>query len=452
MQTEHILSRLQTLINNNTSTQKLTPHQLVEAAIKNNEGALTQGGALAVKTGKYTGRSPFDRYFVLDEYSQNAIGWSNTNQPMGEEDFLRLAEQCITYAEQLNTRYVFTGSIGANPNHSLAITAITEYAWHNLFAYNMFIPDAMVCNKNNVTSYTILFLPNMKATPDCDDTNLKPSIVISLKYKIILISGTGYAGEMKKAMFTVQNILLPEQGVLPMHCSANVGEDGDTALFFGLSGTGKTTLSTCEHRKLIGDDEHGWSKDGIFNFEGGCYAKVIDLDEKKEPEVSRAIRFGSVLENVVLDDFGYPLYNDRSITENTRVAYPLSHLQHVQKSGTADAPKTIIFLTADAFGVLPPVAKLTKNQALYHFLSGYTSKLAGTEQGITEPIATFSTCFGEPFMPLAPERYASLLLNKLEASDVNVWLINTGWTAGVYGTGYRIPLHVTRRIVDACIS
>lgn len=426
----------------------LSVAELVEHALKNNEGELSDTGALSIKTGVYTGRSPEDRFIVDTDDVHNLIDWGKVNRPISEEVFERVYGRLIAYLENKDL-YVFDGFAGADENYNLKVRFINEMAAQNLFVHQLFIRKE---TKDFLPDFTVIVAPNFKAVKEIDGTNSEAFILINFKKKIVIIGGTMYCGEIKKSVFSVMNFLLPQKDVLPMHCSANVSKGGDVSLFFGLSGTGKTTLSADGNRYLIGDDEHGWSKDGVFNFEGGCYAKCIGLSREKEPQIFNAIRFGTVLENVVLDNCKHPDYEDGCLTENTRAGYPIDYIDNVVIEGKAGHPKTIIFLTADAFGVLPPISKLTKKQAMYHFMSGYTSKLAGTERGIKEPKATFSACFGEPFMPLSPKVYAKMLGEKIDEFNANVYLINTGWHKGPYGKGSRINLKYTRRMVDAAIN
>ncbi len=432
---------------------QLSVPQLVEKVLSRGEGLLTSTGAVSVSTGKYTGRSPKDKFIVHEPSVKEKIAWGPTNQPISEEAFSRLYDKMINYMDQQEELFVFNGFAGADKKHQLPIQVINEYAWHNLFAQQLFIRPTEEEALAHQSEFTILSAPNFKADPTVDKTNSETFIIISFERRVILIGGTEYAGEMKKSIFSVMNFLLPENNVLSMHCSANVGLEGDVALFFGLSGTGKTTLSADPNRRLIGDDEHGWSPNGVFNIEGGCYAKTISLTREKEPQIFDAIQFGAVLENVMLEhDSRIANYFDSTLTENTRAAYPLEALDNVVKPSVAGHPHTIVFLTADAFGVLPPIAKLTKEQAMYHFLSGYTSKLAGTERGITAPEATFSTCFGAPFLPLPATRYAEMLGEKILEHNANVFLVNTGWTGGEYGSGSRMKLSYTRSMVQAALE
>lgn len=444
-------NELTTLINGANAYQNLSVPQLVEKTLKRGEGILTNTGAVAVKTGKYTGRSPNDK-FIVDEVSvQDEIDWGTVNKPISKEAFERLYIKLIRFLKEKEEIFVFKGYAGADPNYRMPIQVVNELAWHNLFARHLFVRSNDKTDFKN--PFTILSAPSFKADPEVDGTNSEAFIIISFEKRIVLIGGTEYAGEMKKAIFSVMNFLLPKQNILPMHCSANVGEKGDVALFFGLSGTGKTTLSADPDRPLIGDDEHGWSSSGIFNIEGGCYAKCIGLSIEKEPQIFNAIGFGSVLENVVVDgNTRLPDYHDSQITENTRAAYPIEAIGNFANPSMAGHANTIIFLTADAFGVLPPISKLTKEQAIYHFLSGYTSKLAGTERGVTSPKATFSSCFGAPFLPRPAAVYAEMLGKRIEQHNVNIFLVNTGWTGGEYGVGKRIQLSYTRAMVQAALA
>ncbi|HJF33084.1 MAG TPA: phosphoenolpyruvate carboxykinase (ATP) [Sporosarcina psychrophila] len=429
----------------------ITPSQLIKIAIKRKEVQLSSGGAIVAKTGKYTGRSPKDKFIVKELASELAIDWK-TNQQMTSANFDLLLKDVSNYLEEKEL-FVFDGFAGADQAYRLPIRIINEYAWHNLFAHQLFIRPTKEELAVHKEDFTVICVPNFEATPSIHGTNSETFIVINFDKKIVLIGGTQYAGEIKKSIFTIMNYLLPINDVLSMHCSANKGLNEDVALFFGLSGTGKTTLSADANRMLIGDDEHGWSDKGVFNIEGGCYAKCINLSEEKEPEIFRAITYGSVLENVIIDPHTHLAdYNDCSLTENTRAAYPIHNIPHALNPSTAGHPNVIFFLTADAFGVLPPISKLSKEHAMYYFLSGYTSKLAGTERGITEPEATFSTCFGAPFLPLSPRVYAEMLREKIRKHDVDVYLINTGWSGGPYGIGERISLSHTRAMVTAAIE
>lgn len=453
MNSIRMINDLDELVNGKNVSIQLSVPQLVEKVITRKEGKLTDRGAVVVTTGKYTGRSPKDKYFVIEERVKNKIDWGDINQPISATVFTHLYNKVTDYLKNKEEIFVFKGFAGADPKYRLPIQIINEYAWHNLFAHQLFIRPNDSEVKNHSAEFSLIFAPGFKANPVEDGVKSETFIIISFEQKIVLIGGTEYAGEMKKAIFTVMNYLLPEQGILSMHCSANSGLEGDVALFFGLSGTGKTTLSTDPERKLIGDDEHGWTDEGIFNIEGGCYAKCINLSEEKEPQIYHAIQFGSVLENVIVDQkTRTPDFRNASLTVNTRAAYPLHAIENIAEPSIGGHPKTIIFLTADAFGVLPPISLLTKEQAMYHFLSGYTSKIAGTERGITEPEATFSTCYGAPFLPLPAQKYADLLGEKIDRFNVNVYLVNTGWTGGGYGVGERIKLDYTRAMVRAAIA
>ncbi|MES1044871.1 phosphoenolpyruvate carboxykinase (ATP) [Heyndrickxia oleronia] len=432
---------------------QLSVPQLVEKVLQRKEGKLTSTGAVCAETGKYTGRSPKDKYIVEEASTKDLIDWGSVNQPISEESFDKLYKKVSNYLKEQNEIFVFNGFAGADNKSRLPIQVVNEYAWHNLFAHQLFILPTEDELQTHQAEFTILSAPNVKADPTTDGTNSETFIAVSFERRIILIGGTEYAGEMKKGIFSIMNYLLPQKDILPMHCSANVGAEGDVALFFGLSGTGKTTLSADPNRRLIGDDEHGWSSNGVFNIEGGCYAKCIGLTREKEPQIFDAIRFGSVLENVVIDPkTRLPLYEDATLTENTRAAYPIQAIDNIIEPSIAGHPQTIVFLTADAFGVLPPISKLTKEQAMYHFLSGYTSKLAGTERGITSPEATFSTCFGSPFLPLPATVYAEMLGKKIDEHGVQVFLVNTGWTGGEYGVGSRMKLSYTRAMVQAALE
>ncbi|ERI95662.1 phosphoenolpyruvate carboxykinase [Clostridiales bacterium oral taxon 876 str. F0540] len=425
--------------------------ELVEHALKNNEGILSETGALVVHTGKYTGRSPKDRFIVRQKSVEDRINWGDINIPVEEEIFNNLYNKVLNHLNDKKL-YLFDGFVGALEDYRISVRVISEYASQALFANQLFIRPNRGELDTFDADYTVIAAPNFKANGKEDGINSEAFIIINFDKRIILIGGTQYSGEIKKSMFSLMNYLLPNKGVFPMHCSANIGRDGDTAVFFGLSGTGKTTLSADPERKLIGDDEHGWCDSGVFNFEGGCYAKAIKLSKEKEKEIYNAIKFGTILENVVLNEDRSPNYDDDSLTENTRAAYPLYYIDNIEESGKGGHPSTIIFLTADAFGVLPPVSKLTKEAAMYHFMSGYTSKLAGTERGITEPKATFSACFGEPFMLMNPAVYAELLGKKIEECGSEVYLINTGWSGGGYGVGERIKLSYTRAMVKAALE
>jgi phosphoenolpyruvate carboxykinase (ATP) len=426
---------------------------LYEEAIRRREARLAHLGPLLVRTGQHTGRSPSDKFIVQEPSSQDKIWWGKVNKGMDPSSFEGLHRRLLAYLQGKDL-FVQDCFAGADPQYRLPIRVITETAWHSLFARDMFIqakPEELAAH---VPQFTVLNAPSFHADPEVDRTRSEVFIVIHFGQKLVLIGGTQYAGEIKKSIFTILNYLLPQQHVMSMHCSANIGPDDDVAVFFGLSGTGKTTLSADPHRTLIGDDEHGWSDRGVFNFEGGCYAKVIRLSAQAEPEIYETTRrFGTILENVSFDSATGRLdLNDDSLTENTRAAYPISHIPNAKRDGLGGHPKNIIMLTADAFGVLPPIAKLTQAQAMYHFLSGYTAKVAGTEKGVTEPQATFSTCFGAPFMALSPTVYANLLGEKIAQHQVNVWLVNTGWSGGPYGVGQRMKIAHTRAMVNAALG
>ncbi|WP_200410782.1 phosphoenolpyruvate carboxykinase (ATP) [Virgibacillus salexigens] len=440
------------LYTHNHLQTNLTVPQLIERILDREEGMLTATGAVQATTGKYTGRSPRDKFIVSDEVSEKNVDWGTVNQSIEEQVFDKLYRKVINYLQDKKELFQFKGFAGADHDYRLPIQVINEYAWHNLFARQLFITPTAEELLDHQPAFTVVSAPTFKANPEQDGTNSEAFIFVSFKKRVILIGGTEYAGEIKKSIFSVMNYLLPQQNVLSMHCSANVGKEGDVALFFGLSGTGKTTLSADPYRRLIGDDEHGWGPNGVFNIEGGCYAKCINLSKEKEPQIFDAIRFGSVLENVIVDKARIPNYNDTSLTENTRAAYPIENIDNIAIPSMAGHPNTIIFLTADASGTLPPISKLTKEQAMYHFLSGYTSKLAGTERGVTEPQATFSACFGSPFLPLAPSTYARMLGEKIDAYQSNVFLVNTGWTGGSYGVGKRMKLSYTRAMIHAALE
>jgi len=427
------------------------PAQLVEKAIQRYEGMLDNGGALVVRTGQFTGRSPKDKYVVREAGTETTVDWGAVNQPMSEASFDGIYERILKFweGEKLFVQDCFGG---ADPAHTLPIRVIAQRAWHALFARQLFVRAADT--ENHAPEFTVLFAPTFYADPERDGTRSKTCIAINFKRNVVIIAGTEYAGEVKKSIFTVLNHLLPAKGVLPMHCSANVGSDGRVALFFGLSGTGKTTLSADPNRRLIGDDEHGWGDRGVFNFEGGCYAKCIRLSKEKEPQIWNAVRFGTVLENVVMDQNTRVLdYDSEELTENTRAAYPVEYIDNAVIPGLGGHPSHVLFLTADAFGVLPPISRLTPEQAMYHFLSGYTAKLAGTERGLgSEPQATFSTCFAAPFIPRSPLVYARMLGEKMRQHNVKCFLVNTGWVGGAYGVGQRMNLKYTRAMVNAAID
>ena len=432
----------------------LNPEELQKITIEKNMGKETKNGTLAINTGKFTGRSPQDRFLVKDDYTKDRVWWGKTNKAISPENFDFLQSEIESYLSGKEV-YVRDGYVCADPKYKMNVRTITEYPWSNMFIYNMFLrPDAQELESFE-EEWLVLCAPGYEC-PEPEKYGLRQGnfSILNFTKKIALVGGSAYTGEMKKGIFSALNMILPvDKNVLPMHCSANVGEEGDTAIFFGLSGTGKTTLSADPNRKLIGDDEHGWTaENSIFNFEGGCYAKVIDLTEEKEPDIFRAIKPGAILENVVFKDNGEVDYMDSSITQNTRVSYPIYHIDNIQQPSYANNPKNIFFLTADAFGVLPPISKLTPAQAAYHFISGYTAKVAGTEAGVTEPMPSFSACFGAPFMPLHPTKYAEMLSEKITKSGVNVWLVNTGWSGGKYGVGRRMPLKYTRAMITAVLE
>lgn len=432
--------------------RNLSIPSLIEVAIQRKEGNLSSTGALYVNTGKFTGRSPDDRYIVDDSFTHDIVDWGKVNKPLSEENFDKIYSRMLKHMEEKEL-FIFDGYSGADPSLRIPIRVINDKAWHNLFASQIFIKANDNELKKHNPEYTIIAINDFKAIPELDGTRTETFIILNFTKRLILIGSTSYAGEIKKSMFSVMNFILPQKGIFPMHCSANVGKEGDTALFFGLSGTGKTTLSADPDRKLIGDDEHGWSEKGVFNFEGGCYAKCINLIKENEPQIWNAIRFGSVMENVVVNQYTREAdYNDGSLTENTRVVYPLEFIPGAVIPSVAMHPRVIIFLTADAFGVMPPIANLSKEAAMYHFMSGYTSKLAGTERGITEPKETFSQCFGAPFMPLHAKEYARMLGKKIEEHNTKVYLINTGWSGGPYGVGKRMNLKFTRAMVSAALD
>jgi len=430
----------------------LTVEELYDHALRAGDGVKADNGAIVCLTAPHTGRSPGDKYFVEEPGSKANIDWGKVNAPLSEESFERLHRHVMDHCRTKNL-YVRDMSAGADDLSRLDIRVITETAWHNLFAAQLFIRPSPGSTANHDPRFTVIDVPSCKADPAAHGTRSSTFIVVHLGKRLVLIGGTAYAGEIKKSIFTIMNYLLPTSGVLSMHCSANIGRGGDAALFFGLSGTGKTTLSADPDRRLIGDDEHGWSDRGVFNIEGGCYAKCIKLSAENEPQIFAAVRFGTVLENVVIDPATKTLdFNSDKLTENTRAAYPLEYIPNAVIPSVGDHPRNILFLTCDAFGVLPPISRLTADQAMYHFLSGYTAKVAGTEAGVTEPQATFSTCFGAPFLPLPPERYATMLGEKLAKHQVNCWLVNTGWTGGGVGVGKRMNLRLTRAMVAAALA
>jgi len=437
----------------NQAFWNLTPAELVEHALKNQEGQLTDDGALMADTGKFTGRSPKDRFVVKDETTTESIWWGDINIPISEEHFDGLHQKMVDFLADKNV-YVRDAYAGADPKYRLNLRVVNTHAWQNLFCHNMFLRPQAEELENFEPNFTIICAPEFEADPEVDGTRQKNFAILNLTKRMILIGGTAYAGEMKKGIFSVLNYILPhDHNVLSMHCSANIGKNNDTAIFFGLSGTGKTTLSADPERELIGDDEHGWTEKTVFNFEGGCYAKVIDLTREKEPDIWDAIKFGAIVENTRF----YPNtrtvdYTNSEVTQNTRTAYPIHHIRNAASPSVGDVPQNIFFLTADAFGVIPPISKLNTSQAMYHFISGYTAKVAGTEVGVTEPQTTFSACFGAAFLPLHPTQYATLFGEKMEKHKVNVWLINTGWTGGPYGVGSRMKLRYTRAMITAALE
>ena len=431
----------------------LTPADLVEETIVKGMGQLSDVGALSVDTGEFTGRSPKDRFIVEDEITKDAVWWGDINIKFSPEKFDKLYDRMAAYLSNRDI-YVRDAAICDHDKYRMRLRVVTELPWSNLFAHNMFQRLTKEEVIKNDPEWTLVCAPEFRAIPEIDGTRQHNFAILNFTRKMIIVGGTAYTGEIKKGIFSVLNFILPHQkDVLSMHCSANVGGDGDTAIFFGLSGTGKTTLSSDPHRGLIGDDEHGWADDSVFNFEGGCYAKVINLSREQEPQIYDAIKFGALLENVHFkEDSSEPDYTDSSKTENTRVSYPIEHIENAVRPSRGGTPKNIFFLTADAFGVLPPISRLTPAQASYHFISGYTAKVAGTEEGITEPVSAFSACFGAPFMPLHPGEYADMLSKKIKKHDVHVWLINTGWSGGPYGEGSRIKLRYTRAMIHAALD
>ncbi|MEX2528059.1 MAG: phosphoenolpyruvate carboxykinase (ATP) [Gemmatimonadota bacterium] len=430
-----------------------SPACTYELALGRGEGSLVHMGAFAAETVPHTGRSPNDKYTVQDATTQETVDWGKVNLPLSEPHYLKLREAVV---DHLNQREIFVrdARVGEDPSAGINVRHVSTSAWHSLFAYNMFLRPGGDVRTHQVPDFTILHAPELKADPAVHGTGSSTFVAVNFTRREVLIGGTRYAGEIKKSMFSVLNYLLPGQGILPMHCSANVGSEGDVALFFGLSGTGKTTLSADPARGLIGDDEHGWGEDGVFNFEGGCYAKVINLSPEQEPEIHHATQmFGTILENVVLSEDRREIqFNDGSLTENTRASYPIEYIPNAVIPGRGGHPRNVVFLTCDAFGVLPPIAQLTPEQAMYHFLSGYTAKVAGTERGVTEPKAAFSACFGAPFLPRHPGVYAEMLGAKLREHDAHVWLVNTGWSGGGHGVGKRMKLPHTRTMVQAALD
>jgi phosphoenolpyruvate carboxykinase (ATP) len=432
---------------------QLSPAELQAITVENKMGVETANGTLAVNTGEFTGRSPMDRFIVEDSITKDKVWWGNINIAFPADKFDALHKKVISYLNDKKI-YVRDSYACADSEYKLNIRVINEYPWSNMFAYNMFLRPAENELEDFIPEWTVINAPGFIANPTEDGTRQHNFAILNFTKKIALIGGTGYTGEIKKGIFSALNFILPvEKNTLPMHCSANVGKEGDTAIFFGLSGTGKTTLSTDPNRELIGDDEHGWtSKNTVFNFEGGCYAKVINLSQEQEPEIYGAIKPGAILENVVLDNKNNIDFADTSITQNTRVSYPIYHIDNIRQPSIGKNVKNIFFLTADAFGVLPPISKLTPSQAAYHFISGYTAKVAGTEAGVVEPQPSFSACFGAPFMPLHPTKYAEMLSKKMKETGVDVWLVNTGWTGGPYGVGTRMKLKYTRAMISAALN
>ncbi|MDG1811001.1 MAG: phosphoenolpyruvate carboxykinase (ATP) [Polaribacter sp.] len=440
-------------IKNATVHFNLTSDELHATTIEKGQGKEASSGALAINTGEFTGRSPMDRFIVKDEITKDEIWWGDINIPFDAGKFDKLYNKVTNYLSEKEI-FVRDSYACADEDYKLNIRVVNEYPWSNMFAHNMFLRPTKEELKTFSPEWTVINAPGFMAEAEVDGTRQHNFAILNFSKKIALIGGTGYTGEIKKGIFSALNFILPvDKNTLPMHCSANVGENGETAIFFGLSGTGKTTLSCDPTRKLIGDDEHGWtSENTVFNFEGGCYAKVIDLSAEKEPEIYNAIKKGAILENVIMDANGNVDFEDVSITQNTRVSYPIYHIDNIQTPSIGKNPKNIFFLTADAFGVLPPISKLTPGQAAYHFISGYTAKVAGTEAGINEPTPSFSACFGAPFMPLHPTKYAEMLSAKMQEANVNVWLINTGWTGGSYGTGSRMKLKYTRAMITEALE
>ena len=441
-------------IENATIHYQLSPEKLHNLTVQYGQGIEVSTESLAVNTGEFTGRSPKDRFIVKDNITKDQVWWGNVNIPFEPDAFEALYNKVTAY---LSNKEIFVRDsyVCSDPNYRLNIRVITETPWANLFCYNMFLRPEITELENFTPEWTLLCVPSFMAVPEVDGTRQSNFAILDFTRKIVLIGGTGYTGEMKKGIFSALNFILPVfKNTLPMHCSANVGKEGDTAIFFGLSGTGKTTLSADPARKLIGDDEHGWTNENtVFNFEGGCYAKVINLSEENEPDIFKAIRKGSILENVVIKSGTNEVdFEDVTITENTRVSYPIYHIENIQPGSIGKNPKNIFFLTADAYGILPPISILTPGQAAYYFISGYTAKVAGTEAGITEPQPNFSTCFGAPFMPLHPTKYAEMLSKKMKDANVKVWLINTGWTGGPYGVGSRMKLKFTRAMITAALN
>lgn len=440
-------------IENATVHYQLSSNDLHQHTLDKKQGVESSLGAIAVNTGEFTGRSPMDRFIVKDDITKDEIWWGDINIPFEPTKFDQLYDKVVSYLSGKEV-YVRDSFVCADDNYRMSIRAVNEYPWSNMFVYNMFLRPTEEELVGFSPEWTVINAPGFMADAAIDGTRQHNFAILNFTKKIALVGGTGYTGEIKKGIFSALNFILPvNKNTLPMHCSANVGKDEDTAIFFGLSGTGKTTLSADPNRKLIGDDEHGWTAENtIFNFEGGCYAKAINLSKEKEPEIYAAIKKGAILENVIMDENGVVDFADTSITQNTRVSYPIYHIENTQPDFVGRNPKNIFFLTADAFGVLPPISKLTPAQAAYHFISGYTAKVAGTEAGVDEPQPSFSACFGAPFMPLHPTRYAEMLSKKMKEAGVNVWLINTGWSGGMYGVGERIKLKYTRAMITAVLN
>jgi phosphoenolpyruvate carboxykinase (ATP) len=440
-------------IKNATIRYQLSSDELHEETLQKNQGRETSLGAITIETGEFTGRSPKDRFIVKDDITKDKVWWSDINVAFDSDKFDALYDKVVHYLSEKEV-YVRDSFICSDENYKMSVRAVNEYPWSNMFVHNMFLRPTEDELDRFDPEWVVINAPGFMANPDVDGTRQHNFAILNFTRKVALIGGTGYTGEIKKGIFSALNFILPVyKNTLPMHCSANVGKDGDTAIFFGLSGTGKTTLSTDPNRQLIGDDEHGWTAENtIFNFEGGCYAKVIDLSKEKEPEIYGAIKKGAILENVILDNQGNVDFADTTITQNTRVSYPIYHIENIKQPSIGENPKHIFFLTADAFGVLPPISKLTPAQAAYHFISGYTAKVAGTEAGIDEPLPSFSACFGAPFMPLHPTKYAEMLSEKMKEARVHVWLVNTGWTGGKYGVGRRMPLKYTRAMITAVLE
>ncbi len=440
-------------IKNATIRYQLSSDELHAEILKKEQGVESSLGAISIDTGEFTGRSPKDRFIVKDAVTKGQVWWSDINLPFDSEKFDALYNKVTAYLSEKEI-FVRDSYACADTDYKLNIRVVNEYPWSNMFAYNMFLRPTEAELKGFDPEWTVVNAPGFMADPEVDGTRQHNFAILNFTRKIALIGGTGYTGEIKKGIFSALNFILPVyKDTLPMHCSANVGKEGDTAIFFGLSGTGKTTLSTDPDRSFIGDDEHGWTAENtVFNFEGGCYAKVINLSQDQEPEIFASIKKGAILENVVMDKKGVINFADTSITQNTRVSYPIYHIENIKQPSIGENPKNIFFLTADAFGVLPPISKLTPSQAAYHFISGYTAKVAGTEAGVSEPTPSFSACFGAPFMPLHPTKYAEMLSKKMQDTGVNVWLINTGWSGGKYGVGRRMPLKYTRAMISAVLN